>query len=348
MATYVAVGGMLAATWVQIVKAIMLASAVCALAVLAVVHGDGLPGLYVHAATLHPGLGLPGDAHLRLFSSVSLGFGMVLGMVGMPHLLIRFFTVKDAQQAARSVAVASTLIAIINAILFMIVGPAAIAFVSRAARFHATTGALRGGINMASVHLATPVGGEYATGIFSAVAFSTILAVVAGLTIASASAVSHDVYRVMRDHAGAGGERQELRVFRGAAIVVAIVAVMLALLFQHENVASLVALAFAIAASTNFPLLMLVLYWPRLTAAGALTGGLTGLISSVGLIVLGPTVWVNALGHPAALFPSEYPALLTAPLATLAAVVCSLLTASRASSPDASPMTRQGIPWPES
>jgi cation/acetate symporter len=140
MAIYVAVGGMLAATWVQIVKAVMLATAVCGLAMLAVFHGGGLAALYGRAARVYPGLGLPGDAHLSLFSSISLGFGMVLGLVGMPHLLIRFFTVKDAHQAARSVAVASTLIAAINAILFIVIGPAAIAFVSAVPRFHAVTG----------------------------------------------------------------------------------------------------------------------------------------------------------------------------------------------------------------
>jgi cation/acetate symporter len=328
MAIYVAVGGMLAATWVQIVKAVLLASAVTTLAVLALIAGGGLEGLHARAAAVHGGLSLPGAAHLDLFSAISLGFGMVVGLVGMPHLLIRFFTVRDAHQAGRSVAVASTVIAAINAILFLVIGPAAVAFVAGEPRFHVAGGALRGGVNMASVHLSTALGGETATGIFSAVAFSTILAVVAGLTIAAASAASHDVYRVIRGDRPPN-EREEVRAFRMAAVLVAVVAVLLALVFQHENIAFLSALAFAIAASTNFPLLMLVLYWRRLTAAGALAGGVTGLGVSVGLIVVGPAIWVTVLGHQSPLFPSEFPALVTAPLSAVVAVAVSLLRADR-------------------
>ena len=325
MALYVAVGGMLAATWVQIVKAVLLVAAVCTMAMVAMIHSGGIEPLYAQAAAVRANFNMPGSAHMNLFSAISLGFGLVLGLVGMPHLLIRFFTVTDARQAARSVAFSSTLIAIINMLLFLIIGPAAVAYVVGSPQFHGPDGLLRGGANMATVHLATALGGEYATGIFSAVAFSTILAVVAGLTIASASAASHDVYRLLRGNEPPT-EREELRAFRLAAIIVAVVAVLLAIAFQHENIAFLSALAFAIAASTNFPLLMLVLYWPRLTAAGALAGGLVGLMASVSLIAIGPAVWVKVLGHHAPLFPSDYPALITAPVALLVAVVVSLMT----------------------
>lgn len=331
MALYVAVGGMLAATWVQIVKAVLLMAGVLLLALMALVQGGGMAGLTERAAQLsEQGVAVfqPGGFDNGLFSSISLGVGMVFGFLGLPHLLIRFFTVPDAAQARKSVAVAASLIGVVNAALFLVVGPAAIAFVKGAPAFLGSDGAPRGGGNMVVLHLATALGGELFFGVMAAVAFATILAVVSGLTIASASAASHDLFRTLRR--GRSSERQELWVFRLGALGVALVAVALAVAFQHENVAFLSALAFSVAASANFPVLILVLYWPRLTTAGALAGGVTGLVSSVALIVAGPAVWVKLLGHAAPLFPADYPTLATAPLAFAICILVSLTTPATA------------------
>lgn len=329
MAIYIAFGGMLAASWVQIVKAVLLMASVVGLAVLCLVEAGGLAPLYQAAEQAAPkgaAIWQPGGFGLDMFSAVSLGFGMVVGLVGMPHLLIRFFTVPDAAAARQSVAVAATLVGAINALLFLVIGPAAVAFILSSPDLLTADGKLLGGSNMATLHLATLIGGAPLHGLISAVAFATILAVVSGLTIASASAASHDIYRTWRR--GPVSERAELMVFRGSAVGLAALAILLAILFQHENIAFLTSLAFAVAASANFPLLMLVLYWPPLTAAGALWGGITGLAGSVLLILLGPAVWVKLLGNPEPLFPSDYPALVVAPLALLVAVIVSRRSAA--------------------
>ncbi len=326
MAIYVAVGGMLAATWVQIVKAGLLVCTVTALAVICLVRAHGLAGLYAGIAPATAHLLQPGGMKLDPLSAISLGLGMVVGLVGLPHLLIRFFTVPNEQAAQTSVVVSSAIVGWVNIILFLIVGPAVLAFVAGSIHVGAD-GKLVGGSNMAILHLAQVLGGDGLFGIISAVAFSTILAVVAGLTIASASAASHDVWRTLR--AQKSGEGEELWVFRLSAVLFAIIAIALAVVFQHENIAFLSALAFAVAASTNFPVLILVLYWRGLTTAGALLGGLVGLILSVGLIVVGPQVWVPVLHHARPIFPYEYPALFVVPVTFLVCYLASKLTAQR-------------------
>lgn len=329
MAIYIAIGGMLAATWVQIIKAVLLMVGVSVLGVLCVVQAGGLGALYERAAASGEGaaqLFQPGGFESSLFSNVSLGLGMVFGMLGLPHLLIRFFTVPDEKQARKSVAVATFVIGGVFAILFLIAGPGGLAFVKGNPDFLGPDGALRGGGNMVTVHLATALGGGLLQGIIAAVAFSTILAVVAGLTIASASAASHDLYRTMRKKESS--EKEELWVFRGAAIGLAALGIGISILFQRENIAFLNALAFAVAASANFPLLMLVLYWrKRLTVAGALAGGITGMVSSLALIIVSPAVWVRTLGNETALFPADYPTLVTVPLAFAVCIGVSLMTA---------------------
>ena len=174
------------------------------------------------------------------------------------------------------------------------------------------------------------LGGQTLLGVTSAVAFATILAVVSGLVMASASAASHDLYSVItRRKRKAEGERREIGVFRIAAGLIAAISVALAFAFQHENVAFLSALAFSVAASANVPVLLLCLYWRGLTTLGALCGGLFGLITSVTLIILGPSVWARILEHGAPIFPSDYPGLLVAPLALIVAVAVSLLGPKR-------------------
>jgi cation/acetate symporter len=336
MAIYVAVGGMLAATWVQIIKAVLLMVGVGLLGGLCLVQAGGLEALYARAAAAGEGaaaLFQPGGFKATPFSNLSLGLGMVFGMMGLPHLLIRFFTVPDETQARRSVMVATFVIGAVFAVLFLIADPGALAFVKGDPAYLGLDGKLQGGGNMVTVHLASAVGGGLVKGMIAAVAFSTILAVVAGLTIAAASAASHDLYRTL--HKGPSTERAELWMFRSAAIGMAVVGIALAILFQHENIAFLSSLAFAVAASTNCPLLMLILYWPRLTTRGALAGGTTGLISSVALIVASPAVWVKTLGHAAPLFPADYPTLVTAPLAFGVCILVSLLD-SKAQAPSGS------------
>jgi cation/acetate symporter len=241
----------------------------------------------------------------------------------MPHLLIRLFTVPDAAAARRSIVTSTFVIGIVFLLLLFVVAPAAIAFVTPDARFHDADGAVIGGPNMIVAHLASAVGGPWLFGAFSGVVLATILAVVAGLTIAIATAASHDLVAASRKVS----ERAELWVFRLAAVLVAACAVGLALVFERENVAILVALAFVVAASSTFPVLILAIYWGGLSAIGALAGGIVGLVASVALIIMGPAVWVSALGHEAPLFPSDYPTLLTMPLAFMVTIIASKLGA---------------------
>jgi cation/acetate symporter len=291
-------------------------------------HAGGAPDLFAKAAAIHA-LGRDlfhfGGMKLDLFSAVSLAVGLTLGVMGLPHLLIRFFTVPDEAAARRSLVTSCAIIGLVFIMTFAVIGPASVAFVTHNPAYVTATGAVKGGPNMVVIHLAHAVGGEILMGAFSAVAFATILAVVAGLTIAIASATSHDVFHPGHTEAQRS-EAGELWLFRLAAIVAAVVAVALAIVFQKENVAYLVALAMTVAASTNFPVIILSLYWRRLTSTGALLGGLVGLVSSVGLIILSPGVWVRVLHHAAPIFPADYPALVSSPLAFLVCWLGSMAT----------------------
>ena len=328
---YVAFGGMLAATWVQIIKAVLLIIAILVLAVLVVNASGSLPALYQRAAEIHPShdaIYNGGGLKLDLFSTLSLTSGLVLGMMGLPHLLIRFFTVPDERAAKRSVVVAATIIGSMFIVLFGVIGPGAIVHVMGVPAYQDASGKLLGGGNMVVLHLARSLGGNALFGIMAAIAFATILAVVAGLTIAAASATSHDLVMSFRGDKPLS-EKTELFIFRSATITVSAIAVGLAIIFQNDNTAFLASLAFAVAASTNFPVLILSLYWRRLSVVGALMGGIAGLASSVGLIIIGPAVWVKVLHHAAPIFPPEYPTLVTAPLAFVVAILMSHLFPSR-------------------
>ncbi len=327
MAIYITFGGMLAATWVQIVKAVLLICGILVLSAMTLAHGGGAQ-LFARAAAAHKlGWGLYhfGGMKLDAFSALSLGAGLTLGVLGLPHLLIRFFTVPDEAAARKSMVVACAIIGLVFILTFAVIGPGGVAFVTGNPAYVTPAGAVKGGPNMVVVHLAEAVGGQGLYGVFSAIAFATILAVVSGLTIAIASATSHDVvsaFRAVRPDT----EHGELWIFRLAAVAGSVVAVALAIVFQKENVAYLVALAMTVSASSNFPIVILSLYWRRLTPTGALVGGLVGLVASVGLIVLSPGVWVKVLGHPAPVFPSDYPALVSCPLAFVVCWLGSLAT----------------------
>lgn len=319
MAIYVTLGGMIAATWVQVIKAAVLLVAIGVLAILCLVKAGGISEIYSRAAAVHilgPRLFALGGLKMSPFSAVSLVAGLAFGTMGLPHLLIRAFTVRDASESKKSVAIGTAIIAFVLGVVFFVIAPATVAFVYGVSEFQDPAGGLLGGTNMAVVHLASAIGGQPLFGIIAAVAFATILAVVAGLTVSIASAAAHDIFATLTKQKFSD-EGHELWVFRIAAISASLMAVVLAVLLQHENVAVLIAGALVIAASANFPVLFLVIYWQGLTVAGAVTGGLTGLFSALTLLILGPSVWVKVLGFSAPIFPSEYPTLITMPLAFL-------------------------------
>jgi len=237
----------------------------------------------------------------------------MFGTAGLPHILMRFFTVSDARAARKSVFYATGFIGYFY-ILTFIIGFGAILLVSTDPVFKDVSGELLGGNNMAAVHLSAAVGGNLFLGFISAVAFATILAVVAGLTLSGASAVSHDLYASVFKR-GNADEHAELRVSKITTVALGAAAILLGILFEKQNIAFMVGLAFSIAASCNFPVLFLSMYWSKLTTRGALVGGALGLISAVTMMILGPTVWVQVLGHAEPVFPYEYPALFSMALA---------------------------------
>src|SRR5476649_83539 len=311
MVLYVLFGGMLATTWVQIIKAILLLAGASFMAIMVMKSVNfNFNTLFQQAVAVHPkGLSImsPGGLVSDPISALSLGLALMFGTAGLPHILMRFFTVSDAKEARKSVFYATGFIGYFY-ILTFIIGFGAIVLVSANPAFKDASGALLGGTNMSAVHLADAVGGSFFLGFISAVAFATILAVVAGLTLAGASAVSHDLYASVIK-AGKANEKDEIRVSKITTIALAVVAILLGILFESQNIAFMVGLAFSIAASCNFPVLLLSMYWKNLTTRGAMIGGWMGLISAVGLMILGPTIWVQILHHEKAIFPYEYPAL---------------------------------------
>jgi len=311
MVLYVLFGGMLATTWVQIIKAVLLLFGASFMAIMVMkATGFSFNNLFTQAMAVHPkgaAIMQPGGLVKDPISALSLGLGLMFGTAGLPHILMRFFTVADAREARKSVFWATGFMGYFYFLTF-IIGFGAILLVGANPAFKDASGALIGGTNMAAVHLANAVGGSTFLGFISAVAFATILAVVAGLTLAGASAVSHDLYAsVIRK--GQATEREELRVSKITVLVLGVVAIALGILFEKQNIAFMVGLAFSIAASCNFPIILLSMYWSKLTTRGAMTGGWLGLITAVVLMILGPTVWVQVLGHASPIYPYEYPAL---------------------------------------
>lgn len=345
MVLYVAFGGMLATTWVQIIKATLLLAGATFMA-LAVLHSfhfslNDLLGAATAAHAKGKAILAPGTLLKDPVSAISLGLALMFGTAGLPHILMRFFTVADAKQARSSVFYATGFIGYFY-ILTFIIGFGAIVLVGTNPAFLAPDGGLLGGKNMAAIHLAHAVGGNLFFGFIAAVAFATILAVVSGLTLAGATAVSHDLYANVVRH-GQSNEKAELRVSRLATLALGILAIGLGLLFEKQNIAFLVGLAFAIAASSNFPVLMLSTYWRGLTTTGAVTGGVVGLLTAVGLVVLSPVVWVTILGNAHPVFPFEYPALFSMPLAFIVTIVVSLLDKSPQAKAEREAFTAQEI-----
>jgi cation/acetate symporter len=329
MTIYVTFGGMLATTWVQLIKAILLLSGATLMAILVMVQfGFSFETMFAEAVKVHSkgeAIMAPGTLVSDPISAISLGMALMFGTAGLPHILMRFFTVRDAVQARRSVFYATGFIGYFY-ILTFIIGFGAIVLLAAHPEYF-SNGTLIGGANMAAIRLSQAVGGDLLLGFISAVAFATILAVVSGLTLAGSSAISHDLYSTLILK-GNRDERKEMRASRIATISLGIIAVLLGIVFENQNVAFMVGLAFCVAASANFPILLLSMYWRRLTTRGAVIGGSLGLLTAVVLVFIGPTVWVDAFGNAEAIFPYKYPAIFSISVAFIGIWLFSILDKS--------------------
>jgi cation/acetate symporter len=348
MMVYVLFGGMTATTWVQIIKAIMLLGGATFMAFMVLMQfGFSPEAMFAKAVEIKTALAAkggkdaataakdgfsimgPGGFVKDPISAISFGMALMFGTAGLPHILMRFFTVPNAKEARKSVLWATTWIGYFY-ILTFIIGFGAIVFVLTNPQFLDAKGGLLGGSNMAAVHLANAVGGNVFLGFISAVAFATILAVVAGLTLSGASAVSHDLYATVIKK-GKADSKDELRISKITTIALGIVAVVLGIAFEKQNIAFMVSLAFAIAASANFPVLLMSVLWKGCTTRGVVIGGFLGLVSSVGLTVVSPAVWEATLGNPkgSALFPYTSPALFSMTIGFVGIWLFSVLDGSK-------------------
>ena len=347
MCLYVLFGGMTATTWVQVIKAVMLLSGASFMAA-AVLFAFGFSpeALFAKAVEVHSkhdAIMSPGGLIKDPISAISIGMALMFGTAGLPHILMRFFTVPNAKEARKSVAWATTWIGYFY-ILTFIIGFGAIVFLIQDPGAYYVDGdlakGLKGGGNMAAIHLSNAVGGDLFLGFISAVAFATILAVVAGLTLAGASAVSHDLYATVIKE-GKADQAAEMRVSKITTLILAVVAILLGIAFEKQNVAYMVMLAFAIACSANFPVLLMSVMWKDCTTKGAVVGGFVGLLASAGLTILSPAVYEAVMGNPkgSAPFPYGSPALFSMTAAFVTIWIVSKLDGSARAQQD-----RDGYP----
>ena len=336
MICYVLFGGMHATTWVQIIKAILLLAGATFMAIMILyLTKFDLSYYFSQAISHHPkgeAIMSPGGFLTDPISAVSLGLALMFGTAGLPHILMRFFTVKDAKAARKSVFYATGLIGYFY-ILTFIIGFGAIVLLLGNEHFTNADGSYNGITNMVAVNLASVIGGDLFLGFISAVAFATILAVVSGLAIAGAGAISHDLFvNVCKD--GKCDAQLEMKVTKIATLCIGIFAIILGIVFENQNVAFTVGLAFAIAASVNFPILLLCIYWKNLTTKGAFWGGLIGLIVVLALVILSPSIWVKSFGFDVAIFPYDHPAIFTMPISFIAIYLISKLDNSKRAEKD--------------
>jgi cation/acetate symporter len=350
--TYVTFGGMKATTWVQIIKAGLLLGGATAMALGVMAHeGWSFEKLFSDAVTAHP-------KHMAIMQSVvaigakanplesiSLGMTLMFGTAGLPHILMRFFTVTDAKAARKSVLYATSFIGYFY-ILTFIIGFGAIVLVANNPQYVTditkSVLALKGGGSMPAVYLAHAVGGDLFLGFIAAVAFATILAVVSGLTLAGASALSHDIYaNVIKK--GTASEKQEVFVSKMCVIVLGVLAVLLGILFEKQNVAYIVALTFSIAACANFPILVMSVFWKGLTTRGAVLGGYTGIFGSIGLLIIGPTVWTKVLDMGPAIFPYDFPTFVVLPAVLIVTYIASVTDGSESAKKERAAFEAQKI-----
>jgi cation/acetate symporter len=330
---YVTFGGMKATTWVQIIKAALLLGGATLIAIGVMAHvGFSFGKLFSDAVAAHPKhieimkSVVPIGAQPNPIESISLGLTLMFGTAGLPHILMRFFTVTDAKAARKSVLYGTCFIGYFY-ILTFIIGFGAIVLVAGNPLYVVDVTknvlALKGGSSMPAVYLAHAIGGDFFLGFIAAVAFATILAVVSGLTLAGASALSHDIYAnvIMK---GKSTEAQEVWVSKLCVVGLGILAVILGIAFEKQNVAYIVALTFSIAACSNFPILVLSVFWKGLTTRGAVLGGYVGIFGSIGLLIIGPTVWTKVLGMGPAIFPYDFPTFVVLPAVLIVAYVASV------------------------
>jgi cation/acetate symporter len=319
MIAYVLFGGMIATTWVQIIKAMLLLAGALLLALLVLVQFDFNPIALFAAAAERYGASVlaPGRLVSDPLDAVSLGLSLMLGTAGLPHILMRFYTVPDAKTARVSVTYATAFIGFFYLLTF-ILGFGAMVLVGQDA-----IRAIDAGGNMAAPLLAEVVGGTPFLGFIAAVAFATILAVVAGLTLSGAAALSHDLWVHVVRH-GSADEHEQFLVARVSTLMLGALAIVLGITFEGQNVAFMVGLAFAIAASANFPALVLSMFWRGFTTRGAQASMLAGTFSALLLIYWSPTIQIGILGGNSAPFPLTNPGLVTIPLSFAVGIVVSL------------------------
>ncbi len=320
MLAYVIFGGMIATTWVQIIKAILLLGGATLMAILVLAKFGFNPLALFDAAAVKYKAGVlaPGKLVSDPWNAISLGMSLMLGTAGLPHILMRFYTVPDAKTARNSVTYATAFIGFFYLLTF-ILGFGAMMFVGQA-----DIKKIDAGGNMAAPMLAEVLGGSAFLGFIAAVSFATILAVVAGLTLSGAAALSHDLWVNVVRGADAN-ESEQLKVARGATILLGMVAIILGIIFKGQNVAYMVGLAFAIAASANFPALLLSMFWRRFTTNGAVLSMLVGTISALVLIYFSPAIQIDVLKHSSAAFPLKNPGLVSIPLSFIVGIVVSLV-----------------------
>ena len=350
MIIYVTFGGMLATTWVQIIKAVVLLGGVTIMALL-VLATTGINFSFANLAETAVNLHAKKDAILAPGSfvsdpiaSISLGLALMLGTAGLPHILMRFFTVGNAKEARKSVVYATGFIGYFY-LLIAVVGLGGIVYLMDPninSAYLDAAGKLIGGNNMAAVHLAQATGGSIFLGFISAVAFATILAVVAGLALAASNSIAHDLYAIVI-RKGQATDAEEMKVSRRTVVIIGIVAVLLGFAFENQNIAFMVGLAFAVAASANFPILILSIYWSKLTTRGAFMGGFIGLLTAVILVVLSKTVWVDIFGFKDAIFHWTHPALFSVSAAFIAIWFFSITDSSARAEEDKSGFEAQKI-----
>ena len=348
MIIYVTFGGMLATTWVQIIKAVLLLSGVSFMAIMVLWHfGFNFESLAQTAVNNHAKgeeILKPGGFLSDPVSAISLGMALMLGTAGLPHVLMRFFTVGNAKEARKSVVYATGFIGYFY-LLIAVVGLGGIIYLMDPninSAYLDAAGKLIGGNNMAAVHLAQATGGSIFLGFISAVAFATILAVVAGLALAASNSIAHDLYAIVI-RKGQATDAEEMKVSKRTVIIIGIVAVLLGFAFENQNIAFMVGLAFAVAASANFPILILSIYWSKLTTRGAFMGGFIGLLTAVILVVLSKTVWVDIFGFKDAIFPWTHPALFSVSAAFIAIWFFSITDSSARAEEDKSGFEAQKI-----
>lgn len=327
MILYVTFGGMLATTWVQIIKAVLLLSGASFMAIMIMYKvGFSFETLFAKAVELKKtnAIMAPGGLVSDPISAISLGIALMFGTAGLPHILMRFFTVSDAKEARKSVFYATGFIGYFYILTFIIGFGAVVLLTGNPEYLDTVKGGIIGGGNMAAIHTAHAIGGNIFLGFISAVAFATILAVVSGLTLAGASAVSHDLYANVFAR-GRVDEITEMKVSKYSTIGLGILAIILGIAFEKQNIAFMVGLAFAIAASANFPILFLSMFWGKLTTKGAVWGGGLGLLTAVVLVVLSKAVWVDILGYKTAIYPYGNPAIFSVTIAFVGIWLFSLM-----------------------